>query len=110
LEKDCLVTIPDANFKNYLLANTDINTNEDNEIQCAEAEDYSGNIICPNLDIQDLTGIEAFKNLSGLNCSNNEITSLRLVDNIHMLRLNCSNNKISSLTSSQQSRYVGIDM
>jgi hypothetical protein len=98
LEKDCIVTIPDANFKNYLLANTDINTNEDNEIQCAEAEDYSGNIICPNLNIQDLTGIEAFKNLSGLNCSNNEITSLRLVDNIHMLRLNCSDNKISSLT------------
>jgi hypothetical protein len=45
LGEECLVNIPDANFKNYLLANTDINTNEDNEIQCAEAENYSGNMI-----------------------------------------------------------------
>lgn len=31
------VNIPDANFKAYLVANTDINTNEDSEIQVSEA-------------------------------------------------------------------------
>ena len=38
------VNIPDANFKAYLVGNTDINTNEDSEIQISEANAFSGGI------------------------------------------------------------------
>jgi hypothetical protein len=98
LGEECLVNIPDPNFKTYLLENFEINSNGDDKILCEEAENFAGVMDCSGLGIKDMTGIEAFKNLSGLNCSNNEITSLRLVDNIYILRLNCSENKVSSLT------------
>jgi len=38
------VVIPDANFKAYLLGNSSINTNADNEIQVSEASAYSNTI------------------------------------------------------------------
>ena len=54
------VTIPDSNFKNYLVNSTSINTNGDSEIQVTEANAYTGLINCSGLGISDLTGIEAF--------------------------------------------------
>src|SRR5690606_12670921 len=45
------VTIPDANFKAYLVGNTLINTNEDTEIQVSEAAAFAGEFYCNNLDI-----------------------------------------------------------
>lgn len=109
LEKDCIVTIPDANFKNYLLGNTDINTNEDNEIQCVEAEDYSGNIICPNLNIQDLTGLEAFMNISALDCNSNQLTTLDVSKNTNLLTIICHNNKLNTLNLDNNPGLIGVD-
>jgi hypothetical protein len=40
------VNIPDANFKAYLVGNTAINTNGDNEIQVSEATPFVGSINC----------------------------------------------------------------
>ena len=54
------VTIPDANFKAYLVGNTSINTNMDTEIQVSEANSFSGEISCGSMNISDLTGIEEF--------------------------------------------------
>ena len=62
------VNIPDTNFKAYLVGNTGINTNADNEIQVTEAQAFSGYIICDGLGITDLTGIEEFTALTGLLC------------------------------------------
>ncbi|MGB1019450.1 MAG: hypothetical protein ACPGVH_10260, partial [Chitinophagales bacterium] len=56
----CLVTIPDANFKAYLVGNALINTNGNTEIECSEASAFSGTMNCGNLSISDLTGIESF--------------------------------------------------
>ncbi|MFT6731213.1 MAG: hypothetical protein ACJA1H_002548, partial [Glaciecola sp.] len=42
----CTVNIPDANFKGYLVGNTNINTNGDTEIQFSEASTYTGIIAC----------------------------------------------------------------
>ena len=64
------VSIPDINFKAELLANTAINTNADSEISIAEAEAFTGEIrINGNFstDIKDLTGLEAFINITSLN-------------------------------------------
>ncbi|MCO4814613.1 MAG: hypothetical protein KC454_07860 [Flavobacteriales bacterium] len=91
------VNIPDANFKYYLVWNTPINTNGDSEIQISEAADYTGSIECSNKNISDLTGIEAFTNLTYLDCSNNSLASLDLTQNIDLSFLSCYNNQITSL-------------
>lgn len=68
----CLVSIPDANFKNALLTNFAINTNGNDEIECTEAEAYAGEINLNDLPISDLTGIEAFVNITGFSSNNNQ--------------------------------------
>jgi YVTN family beta-propeller protein len=61
-----VVFIPDANFKAALVANASINSNSDNEIQVTEAEDYLGTLNINGLSIVNLTGIEAFTAITGL--------------------------------------------
>ncbi len=51
------VSIPDANFKAYLLGNKDINTNSDQEIQFSEASAFKGRIEASQKNIADLTQI-----------------------------------------------------
>jgi hypothetical protein len=75
-EGGCNVYIPDANFKAALLADDAINTIDDSEIQYREAETYSGSIYVPNLSIADMTGLEAFKSVTGLDCSANNLIQL----------------------------------
>lgn len=58
------VNIPDANFKAALIANANINTNNDTEIQLTEATAYTGSISLYNKNIADLTGIEAFTGIT----------------------------------------------
>ncbi|MEP5602970.1 MAG: hypothetical protein ABJL44_18305, partial [Algibacter sp.] len=81
LPTTCYVNIPDANFKNYLINNTAINTNNDTEISCSEAAAFTGTMYVSSKDIADLTGIEAFVNITGLECSNNALTSLDISAN-----------------------------
>jgi hypothetical protein len=92
-----IVNIPDPNFKNYLVNNTNINTNGDNEIQVSEAQAYDGGIYVSTLHIQDLTGIEAFPNIIQLTCSGNQLTSIDLSHNTSLFALDCYDNAITSL-------------
>ncbi|CAA0189550.1 T9SS type A sorting domain-containing protein [Tenacibaculum maritimum] len=102
-EKEPVVYIPDPNFKAYLIKNPFINTNNDDEIQVTEATKYSEYIYIPNREqseskkIKDLTGIEAFINLTELNCNYNLISQLNLSKNTKLKRVHCSNNKLTSL-------------
>ncbi len=112
------VTITDVAFKSYLLNNSEINTNGDDEIQLSEAQSFTGTIDCSNMGITSLTGIEAFTALTALNCSYNQLTtidisnntaledlmcyanqltSLDVSNNINLWHLNCLNNQINSL-------------
>jgi hypothetical protein len=97
LVASCNVTIPDANFKAYLVGNTLINTNGDSEIQCTEAAAFTGSIYCPSLGITDLTGIEAFTYCTVLYCNDNALTSLDLSNNLSLLQIVCSTNQLTSL-------------
>lgn len=72
------VNIPDANFKNYLINDYDINTNEDNEISVAEALAFNGSISCYDCGISSVVGLEAFENIRGLYLSENNLTVLDL--------------------------------
>lgn len=91
------VTIPDPNFKAYLVGNTAINTNGDNEIQLNEAETFTGRIWASQLGISDLTGIEKFVALTELLCSSNSFSELNISNNTALTFLECSNNSLTSL-------------
>ncbi|MEY8868377.1 T9SS type A sorting domain-containing protein [Meridianimaribacter flavus] len=91
------VNIPDFNFKNYLLNNTAINTNSDTEISVAEAQAFTGTISATGLGITDLTGIEAFVNITILEVYTNSLTSLDVSNNTNLTRLHCADNQITTL-------------
>ncbi len=91
------VNIPDSNFKNFLLSKTEINTNEDMEIQVTEANSFSGKINCNNKSITDLTGIEEFINLTKSECYYNNISNLNFAANTNLRYINCSYSYVNSL-------------
>lgn len=102
----CVVSIPDPVFKNYLINESAINTNGNSEIECSEASSYNGVINCNWLNISDLSGIEAFATITGLNCQGNQLNSMDLSDNVALQALNCSNNQLNNLDLSQNSDLI----
>ncbi len=105
-----IVNIPDPNFKLRLVNHTafggeQIDTNYDNEIQVTEAHAVMdlilGDAFLTNNQITDMTGIEAFTNITSLQCIVNQITSLDLSQNTVLEYLDCSTNNISFLDVSQ---------
>ncbi|MCG8184071.1 T9SS type A sorting domain-containing protein [Tenacibaculum piscium] len=101
-----IVNIPDANFKNALLAHgttitgtgiSTIDTDGDGEICETEAQAYTGYIKINSKSITDATGLEAFVNITQLNCYNNQLTSLDVSANTVLTYLNCYNNQLTSL-------------
>jgi len=95
------VNIPDTNFKAYLVGNIAINTNGDTEIQLSEATAFNGQINCSNMNISDLTGIEAFIDLTKLDCRENQITSIDLNSNTDLITIYCRDNQLTSIDVSQ---------
>ena len=76
------VYIPDANFKAILISPfSGVNTNGDSEIQVSEAASYTNNINVGMANISDLTGIEAFINLTEFSCYGNQLTNIDLTQN-----------------------------
>ena len=107
------VNIPDANFKAYLVGNTDINTNGDTEIQVSEATAFNGTTICSincsNMNIADLTGIEYFTSLCALQCSGNQLTSLDVSQNTALEVLSCGDNQLTSLNVSSNTALQSLN-
>ncbi|NHM06257.1 T9SS type A sorting domain-containing protein [Flavobacterium sp. CYK-4] len=98
IAKGQFVNIPDANFKSRLIS-LGIDSNTDGEIQFEEA-DAATTLNLFNASISDLTGIEAFVNLTGLNCSTNNLTSLPISALNQLTNLNCMANQITTLNLS----------
>lgn len=92
-----VVNIPDANFKARLIA-LGVDTNGDGEIQIAEAAVPITTLSLGSANISSLEGIQAF-NVTELDCSNNQITSLDL-GSMNVGALYCSNNGMTSLNVS----------
>jgi hypothetical protein len=106
------VNIPDPYFKAYLVANTAINTNGDSEIQVSEATAFNGTINCSSISqgyIASLAGIEAFTSLTGLNCANNQITSIDVSNNLTLQTLICDRNDLINLDVSVNSVLTSLD-
>ena len=104
-----IVTIPDSSFKAYLLSQTAINTNGDNEIQTSEAIAFTDTINCLGLGIHDLTGIEAFVNITALNCFFNNLTTLDVSHNTQLVYLNCCINNLTTLDLSSNPMIVLVE-
>lgn len=104
--ENCILDIPDTNFKAALLANTSINTVDDGEITLQEAQAFAGTLDVVNLNIADATGIEAFVNLDELNISLNNLTSLNVVNNTALTSLRIGGNPITSIDVSQNTQLT----
>ena len=85
-----IVTIPDSLFKNALIA-TGVDTNTDSIIQTSEAEAIT-RLSVNSKNISDLTGIEAFTNLTYLRCDTNNLISLNLTANTKIDSVFCQSN------------------
>ena len=103
------VNIPDANFKACLVGNKDINRNGDKEIQLSEASAFNGTIDCTDMNISDLTGIEAFTALTTLGCVLNKLTSFDVSKNTALYDLYCGDNKLTSLDVSKNTALSILD-
>ena len=102
------VNIPDANFKAYLVGNTNINTNGDTEIQVSEASAFTDTINCRGLNISNLNGIEAFTALTTLYCGSNQLTSLDVSKNTALTRFGCWDNQLTSLDVSKNTALTDL--
>ncbi|MBR3057009.1 MAG: DUF4214 domain-containing protein [Clostridiales bacterium] len=88
------LSFPDEKFRKYVSGKIDTNGDgllDDDEISSVDSIDVAG------LSITDLSGIEYFVNLSKLNCSNNQITELRL-SFPRLYVLICHDNPVSQLS------------
>ncbi|MBP7773399.1 MAG: hypothetical protein KA193_12850, partial [Bacteroidia bacterium] len=117
----CFVNIPDATFKSYLLANPAINTNSNGEIECSEAAAFTGGIDVNNMNIADLTGIEAFTGLTSLRCYSNLLTGTLDVSNSpnltellayynQLTSVNISNNPVLADMNIEGNQLTTIDL
>jgi Leucine-rich repeat (LRR) protein len=96
----CEVTIPDANFKAALLNISGLDINGDGKIQCYEAAAINGSLDVSSRSISDLTGIEAFTNITELYCGENSLTSINLTSNTALTKIYCSVNQLTTLNVS----------
>ncbi|WP_109098032.1 leucine-rich repeat domain-containing protein [Aquimarina sp. AU58] len=101
------IYIPDANFKNALLASS-INTNNDANISKQEAE-KAISIKAVNKNIENLTGIEHFINLKYLTIPKNKVTSLNLTKNTKLQYLDVSQNQLTNLNISACTQLERLD-
>ncbi|MBU3010285.1 T9SS type A sorting domain-containing protein [Polaribacter vadi] len=96
------VNIPDPIFKEKLLnhINPVINTNSDNEIQISEAEAITGRINVSTSTVSDITGIEAFVNMTEFLCAETNVTSVNMNSNTKLTYLDFIDAKVTNLNIS----------
>lgn len=99
----CVVSILDSAFETALISNDAIDTDFNDQISCDEASAFEGTLDVSSLGISDLSGIEAFVNLTSLNVSQNNLISLDLMSNTKLTSLNARNNQIEELSISRLS-------
>ena len=87
-------TFPDDNFRAVVLE--DFDTNGNHILESREIV-YARNLWCVNMGIKSLKGIEYLKELRGIYCMKNQISSWDLSQNKLLTGIWCSFNKFTSL-------------
>ena len=113
----CLVNIPDPVMKSILIQDTDVNTNGDNEIQCSEAQAFTGYLSLDAVatgtgsnQISDLTGIEAFVNSTGILSRNNLFTTVDLSQNTSLVYLNLDRTPVATIDLSNNTALEELNL
>ena len=88
---------PDANFRKYIKGNIA----GDRDVLTVEERSKVKIININKKDISDLKGIEAFPNLTELDCGNNSIQKLDLRQNPMLITLKCNKNQLTQLDLSK---------
>ena len=104
------VNIPDANFEQFLVDRGHDTNGLNGNILTTDAQALT-TLVIPNSvasSINDLTGIEAFTQLTELDVQYTNITSLDLSQNTLLVNLNCRNNKLTSLNVSQNINLINL--
>ena len=91
--------VPDNAFEQILI-NTGLDDEMDDFVLTSNIDTVSILILC-YYEIQDITGIEDFTNLSYLDISHNMIEEVNFSQNIQLTELICTNNNITALNISQ---------
>ncbi len=93
-----ITSIPDPNFEQKLI---DLGIDSDGvinaQILTSDAAARYGSLDVFSSSISDLTGIEAFVNITVLRCYDNNLTSLDLTSNTNLGEIICSDNNLQSL-------------
>ncbi|WP_299133550.1 T9SS type A sorting domain-containing protein [uncultured Tenacibaculum sp.] len=112
-DANSIVIIPDVNFKKALLNHSQkIDTNNDGEIQFSEANSFGPYLSTSSYGkaddekIKDLTGIEYFTKITGLNCSGNKISNINLTNNKELYEIKLSSNNITNIDISKNLNLV----
>ena len=92
-----IVDIPDSALKASLISNSSLNGNGDSEIQVIEARDYTGSIYVSTSSIQDITGLQAFPYIVGLDLSYNNLTTIDLRANRYINSTSVAGNPLTLL-------------
>ncbi|CAM3483411.1 T9SS type A sorting domain-containing protein [Aequorivita lipolytica] len=107
-----IVNIPDFSFKEALrnslcvdtngdgIGDSDADLNNDGEIQNSEAEAVLW-LNVSNKYIEELQGIQSFRNLTYLNCGNNELTELNVSQITSLQEIEFQNNQVTNVNFSQ---------
>jgi hypothetical protein len=88
------VSIPDMIFEDYLMTNFDSDGNGD--LETGELDAIT-KINCSGMNISTLSGIESFSNLTELDCSDNNLTSLNVSGMTNLATVICASNRLSSI-------------
>lgn len=96
---------PDANFREYIVANIDTDGNG----YLSESERLAVTILeVYNMKISDLEGIAFFSELKKLSCSDNFLTELDVSKNLKLEELECEKNKINELSVGKNTNLVSL--
>ncbi|WP_438425815.1 T9SS type A sorting domain-containing protein [Aquimarina macrocephali] len=103
------VIIPDTKFKQALLRNHNIDTNNNGKIEVSEAQAYTGCIRVSGGPIFNLIGIDAFKNIIGLSIRKTSIREIDLSKNTKLESLDFYKNyKVTNLDLSKNTKLKNI--
>ena len=99
------LTFPDETFQNYVKQ-----FDENNNGTLSPEERYAvTEISVPNKNISNLYGIQFFPNLSYLDCSKNNLTSLDVSDNTNLMMLFCYQNELNSLDVTRNTALITLN-
>ena len=92
------VSLPDTNFRNDIRIKWPAAFNAAGEMDTSFFQIVTANqLVCPGANIKDLTGIQYFKNITGLICSGNRLTNFPTQMPPLLANIFCDNNQFTNI-------------